>query len=845
MTSYQDFLKSKQARHQPSGFECGDLPGSLFVWQADIVRWAVRLGRAAIWAGCGLGKTFMQLAWADQVRIRTGRPILLLTPLAVGPQTVREAAAFGISDVVLCANQDEADAAGQHAICVTNYQKLIKKHFRPDSFAGVVLDESSILKAYTGKTKQFLCNTFSDTLFRLACTATPAPNDYMEIGNHAEFLGVMPSNEMLARWFIANQGEGAGKYYLKGHAESDFWEWVASWAVCLDRPSDLGYSDDGFTMPPLHEYQHIARVDATKDAPPGHLWRTQKLSATNLHNELRITAPDRADVVASLVNKSSEQWVIWCNTDYEADELKARVRDAVEVRGSQTDRVKEARLEAFLAGRERNIITKPSLTGYGLNWQHCRNAAFVGLSHSYEQYLQAMSRLYRFGQKRPVNNHIVIAETEGDVLANIQRKHRENLDMRQALVLACNRTLVGRERRLVRVEPESRQGESWTLHLGDSCEVIRSLESDAIGLSIFSPPFSNLYIYSDAESDMGNSADDAEFLKHFSYLAPEILRITIPGRCCAIHCKDLPKYANRDDTAGLKDFPGDLVRVMEGAGWSYHSRVTIWKCPVVERERTNNNGLLHKTVRRDSSQLRQGMADFLLVFRKVPAGDNLMSSSPIERPEGFTDYIGRCDPRGEAGVASRHPSPFSRLAGSESRWEELPDGKIVDLTPSVNIWQRYADPVNWDSSHLSPSQFRAAQVLLAAGMSRAEVADALGLWDTDAVWFDIDQMDVLNHKDAKGVADERHICPLQLGLIRRAVCLWSAPGDLVFSPFAGVGSEGVVAVAEQRRFVGIELKRNYWERAIRHITNAEIEARQRGLFDAATSRMAGEPLASS
>ena len=342
--------------------------------------------------------------------------------------------------------------------------------------------------------------------------------------------------------------------------------------------------------------------------------------------------------------------------------------------------------------------------------------------------------------------------------------------------------------------------ERYSIFNGDSCQVIKGLPDNSIDFGIHSPPFANLYIYSDSEADMGNCVDDAEFIKHYEYLIPEMFRVTVPGRLCAVHCKDLHKYANRDDTAGLKDFPGQIIAAYERHGWSFHSRVTIWKCPVVERERTNNNGLLHKTVLRDRSQLRQGMADYLIVFRKPPVG-TLMSDKPIAKirdevrtaadgstytesvPVGFEEYEGESeyDPR----VNEAHPSPFAR--GKNKSRDAQAD--------SIDIWRRYAEPV----------------------------------------WWDICQTDVLNKKLARGDSDERHICPLQLGLIRRAVAIWSLPNEVVFSPFAGIGSEGVGAIDIGRKFVGIELKPEYYEQAIVYLDESVAKKantrKTRTLFD--------------
>lgn len=327
-------------------------------------------------------------------------------------------------------------------------------------------------------------------------------------------------------------------------------------------------------------------------------------------------------------------------------------------------------------------------------------------------------------------------------------------------------------------------GTNWQLYNGDSCAVTPGMPADSIDYTIFSPPFSNLYIYSDSIADMGNAADSEEFFKHFGFLIPELLRVTVPGRLCSIHCKDLPLYRGRDEVCGLDDFPGAIVRAMNEAGWTFHSRTTIWKCPVIERERTNNNGLLHKTVCRDSSQVRQGMADFLLTFRKPPSAGSNLSDKPIVREKGFTEFVG--DPALNPMANTSHPSPYARTGITFS----TVDGQRVEA-PSIAIWRRYAEPV----------------------------------------WWDIDQTDVLNYKVATTDRDEKHICPLQLRLIDRAVELWSNPGDVVFSPFAGIGSEGYMSVLRKRKFIGIELKPEYFALASKHLAKAEEEASQRGLFD--------------
>ncbi|GCF07328.1 DNA methyltransferase [Dictyobacter arantiisoli] len=740
--TYQAFLQTKQVRVRPAGIEisCAELHPRLFPFQQVIVQWALHQGQAAIFADCGLGKTGMQLIWAHVIHQRTNRDVLILAPLTVARQTVKEGGEFGLS-VHICRSQADV----QPGINITNYEMLA--HFDPAHFVGVVLDESSILKSYMGKTKRALVEAFAGTPYRLCCTATPAPNDVMEIGNHSEFLGIMPSSEMLMRWFI-NDTMQNGHYRLKGHASHDFWQWISSWAISLRKPSDLGCSDEGFTLPELRITHHYIDTDITTGMEQGQLFRAPVLSATNLHKEMRLTAPDRAQAVADLVNGTTETWAIWCNTNYEADELAKRIPDAVEVRGSDSLDAKERTLTAFTMGHARVIITKPGIAGYGLNWQHCHHTAFVGLSYSFEDFYQAVRRFYRFGQMHPVEVIIVAAETEGPLVSALERKVQAHLQMSDAMntqtaALPAHDALDLQRHETFTVE----QGEQWQLYHGDCVAVTQQLPAESVHFSIFSPPFSNLYIYSDAVEDMGNSAGDEEFFRHFDFLIPELLRITRPGRLCAVHCKDLINYKSRDGAAGIRDFSGELIRHFSTAGWQYHSKVTIWKDPVIEMQRTKAHGLLYKQLRADSTFSRQGLAEYLLIFRKW---------AHTEEEEAQIEPV-------------THTT------------EDFP----------LEIWQRYASPV----------------------------------------WFDIRQTHVLNVEQARESPDEKHICPLQLDVIERALQLWSNPGETIFSPFTGIGSEGYEALRLGRHFIGVELKESYVKAARKNLERILQKKTQRTLFD--------------
>jgi len=426
MTTYHDFLAHKVKVDPPTGLT--DLPAlsdSLFDFQADIVRWALRRGRAALFAGTGLGKTLMALSWAQAIHQATGGDVLILTPLAVAPQFVQEADKFGIP-ARQCARQSDVHPG----ITVTNYQKL--DHFDLSHFTAVVLDESSILKAYDGKTRTYLIEQCQQIPFRLAATATPAPNDFMELGNHAEFLGVMSYTDMLATFFTHDSGE-TQTWRLKGHAEGPFWRWMCSWAVMLRHPRDLGYAAQGYDLPPLRQHQHNVSVEYQSSIETGQLFPMEARTMQERIGARKETVQERVECAAQ-ITPTDRPFVWWCNLNSESDALAKVIPGAVQVRGSDTEPEKERKLRAFTQGESRVLITKPSICGHGMNWQHCADTGFVGLNDSFEQVYQAIRRFWRFGQTKPVNVHFIAAETEGAVVANIRRKEADAERMAKAMV---------------------------------------------------------------------------------------------------------------------------------------------------------------------------------------------------------------------------------------------------------------------------------------------------------------------------------------------------------------------------------------------------------------------------
>ena len=724
---YKSFIDSKKVNPIISGFDVDaeSLNSNLFDFQRVIVKWALKRGRAAIFADTGLGKTLMQTSWAYEVYRHTGGNVIIFAPLCVAQQTVNEGKKFGI-EINYCRD----DSGVKDGINISNYEML--DNFDLSQFSGVVLDESSIIKNRDGKTRNAMIESCQQVPYRLSCTATPSPNDFMELGNQCEFLGIMGMTEMLATYFINDAGD-TGTWILKGHARVKFWEWMATWACVIRSPNDLGFDGSAYILPKLNMFEHQVESKATDD-----LFANIATGLMERNKARKESIDDRVAKCAEIVNSSNEQWVIWCHRNEEAEKLCKLIDGAVDVSGSDSIEHKENSVTEFLSGDIRVLVSKPKILGAGMNFQNCHNTAFVGLSDSWEQYYQAIRRFYRFGQTKEVNVHVISAESEGAVVANIKRKEEQNqimgLEMVKHMAETMKKEIFGAT--LIKDDyiRQVHEGDGWTLHNADCIDLINEIDDNSIDFSIYSPPFESLFTYSNSDRDMGNNKSSDEFRIHYQFLIDAMFKKMKEGRLIAVHCMNLTTSKVNDGYIGIRDFRGDIIRAHQKAGFIYHSEVCIWKDPVVAMQRTKALGLLHKTIKSDSTMSRQGLADYLVVFRKP----------------------------------GKNPDPVSHAA------EEFP----------VQKWQKYASPV----------------------------------------WFDIDQSRTLNFRDGKDEDDVKHICPLQLDVIERAIDLWSAEGDLVYSPFTGVGSEGYCSVKMGRRFIGSELKKSYYEQAIKNISDLELQS---------------------
>jgi hypothetical protein len=586
---YKDFLKNKEKAFVASGFKADSVNDKLFDFQKYAVKTALEKGRFALFEDCGLGKTAQQLSWAEEVNKFTSKPVLILAPLAVVEQTKEEAIKFNI-------NIDCFD--------ITNFDQL--KNIDASIYGGVVLDESSILKGRDGKLSRLIIDTFKETPYKLCCTATPSPNDHMELGQHSEFLGAMSYLEMLAMFFVHDGGE-TSKWRLRKHARDDFWKFVCTWSMSIDNPKTLGFDSEGYDLPEIEYIEHIIPVENNTQT----LFGDVAVSATELHKDLKRSFDRRIEKTKELVNNSNEQWIVWTLKNDEANELNKVLNDSINVQGSDKPEVKAKNLNGFAKKEFKTLITKTSIASFGMNYQQCHNMIFTSYDFKFEAFYQAVRRCYRFGQKNKVKVHLLVPESQVNVRKSILEKEKKHKEMISQMAMYSSDTDYKLNKSNFKVKNKEIKTEDYHIINGDCVQETKKLETNSIDLCVFSPPFAELYVYSDKSEDMGNVSDYKEFEQHFKYLIPELKRVIKPGRICAVHCMDLPIQKGKEGFIGLRDFSGMLQQWFVDQGFIYHSRVTVWKNPVTEMQRTKALGLLHKTIKKDSVMSRVGIPDYV------------------------------------------------------------------------------------------------------------------------------------------------------------------------------------------------------------------------------------------
>lgn len=741
---YLGFLGTKQLVASSVGITVSHdkLHRSLMAHQHHTALWALRRGRAAVFFDRGLGKTRLGLEYGRALinhsiteRLK-GFRVLVICPLAVVDEFIQEGHAIQYLPKYAA---DQSAVTRSRGIWLTNYERADR--FDASQFDAVILDEASILKSLDSKTRIGLTRQWRYTRYKLLLTATPSPNDVKELVNYSEFLGIMSRKEVFATFFINETGKkGKSKKLvtrLKHHAVTPFYQWLSSWAIAARKPSDLGFSDDGYNLLPLNVVEHEIVSGWVNE---GQLIYTGLAGVTERASVRKETLAQRVRKAMDLVQSHDEQVILWHHLNAEGHQLRDALTDCVLVEGTMTAEAKAEAFKRFKQGDVRILITKPSIGGFGVNFQNSHHQVWVGINDSFEEFYQAIGRQHRFGQQHPVQVDVILADAQRPVWENVLRKKVDHETMIGQLVAHMGGTAqLYRQRE--DYHTNTTRGNHYTLYMGDSCDprgVSTNIAANSIGLSVTSPPFVNRYAYTATERDLGNSRDLNEFMAHYRFQIRELLRITMPGRSACVHVQNV--RTTRRDTGthpGLIDFRGAVIQAFVDAGWVWVHEVTCDKNAQMQAKRKHHQGLLYKTKNTDSSKLAGALADYLLVFRKP--GDN---PEPVD-----------CD---------------------------VPD----------HIWNDWARPV----------------------------------------WYDINETDVLDTQVAAASDDEMHLCPLQIPFIERCIRLWSNRGDTIFDPFNGIGSTGYVAIQHNRRYVGIELKPNYFETAIKNLQEAERLSRQIDLF---------------
>lgn len=816
MKPYEEFLREKRIIHKATGFDVSpdDIHSVAKPHQRATIQYALRKGKAAILHDTGLGKTLDQLEIGRLVIEKTGKPFLIVMPLWVAYQTIDEAK--NLLNINLAYASEGTDIT-KCEIYVTNYERLQK--FENIDWGGLSFDESSIFKG-NGKYFERAKKIIKDVDYVFCASATPSPNSIEEMGRQAEVLGIMTVPEMKATFFvnrqdkkkvdltkeidiksksfteisretskIKSQKNTRQGWELRPHARKQFYEWLASWAMAVKMPSDLGFDNEGYFLPGLTITPLFIPADYV---PPDRLVFTGLGGVSDRSQVRKLTIEPKCQMALEIIGDSKDQWVIWCGLNPEANRMKQLLGDkAVNVQGSDKLEKKIEGLRSFAKGKTQILITKTKICGHGSNFQNCHKVIFVGLSDSWEAFYQAIKRFHRFKQEKDVEVYVILAEEEREIWDNVRHKGQEAEFMTSQLIK--NAKMYQRKELDMKANEKSVyvtdeiKTDQYHIMLGDSCEWLKKIENDSIGLSVYSPPFEDLFVYSNSERDLGNSGTKEDFYTHYGYIVDALLRVTMPGRKTVVHVADIHARKNQDGFLGLKDFSGDVIRLYIKHGWLYQGRIPIAKNPQATAIRLKAHELMFATMKRDAARLMPVQPDYLLIFTKP--GKNANPILPMDNAEMNEDTW--IEWAGNTWLDGK----LERLE-SELRREEL-EQIAKEITRDIIKYFVQGNPI----------------------------------------WDDIKETEVLDYK-GKGREkldkdDTKHICPLQLEPVERAIKLWSNPGDKILTPFMGIGTEVYQSVMFERYGIGIELKPEYFYKAKENIETATRLSKEEDLFSIA------------
>ena len=829
--NYQEFLNKKVIVAEDFGFEPQELSPKLHLHQPAIVEWALKGGRRAIFASFGLGKTFMQLEIARQCIIKENKPFLIVCPLGVVGEFKRDNSKLQTGfDIEYITDTNEIENY-ENKIYVTNYERVRKGDIDPSKFSGVSFDEASILRNLKTETTNYVLEYFRKIPYRFVATATPTPNDYIEILNYAEYLGVADRGHLLTRFF-KRDSQKAGNLKLLENKKDEFWKWVSTWAVFITKPHDLGFPDEGYDLPPLNIIEH--RLDLTTDEFTTNkfgklqFFKDTTKSLVDVSREKRDSMPYRISKTMEILEANKdENFTLWHHLESERDLLEKELKgqDYRSVFGSQTNALKEKNVIDFSNGEFQYLITKPTIAGSGCNLQeYCNNCVFVGIDYKFNDFVQSIHRFYRFGQTKPVNVHIIYTNNEDEVFAALMRKWEQHKELQSEMIAlvkeyGLNSELIKSqmERQIFKDGKKLIIGDA-TLYNNDTTLVHadkNEIPDNSVGMILTSIPFGDHYEYSDNYNDFGHNDGNDEFFKQMDFLTPNLLRVLKPGRVAAIHVKDRPRYSHQTDVQffTIDPFSDNTVAHFRKHGFYYMGRITVTTDVVQENNQTYRLGWGEQ--RKDASKMGVGIPEYILLFRKKPSHTkNAYADDPVTKD--IEDYL----------LSLWQLDAHSYWKSSGDRFMSFEELKKKDVGQIFRAWQKY----NKESIYDFKEHLRVSEDLDELGKLSKLFMTLPPVSNQDMVWTDIVRMNTLNAKQVSS-KKEKHICPLQLDIIERLINRFTNKGDIVDDPFGGLFSTAYKSLEMGRKSISVELNSEYFADGVDYVNAINYKINMPTLFD--------------
>lgn len=828
---YYEFLKNKVIISEDYGFEPNWIPEIAKDHQKDICNWTLRGGRRAIFASFGLGKTFMQLINAVNCINQTGKPFLIACPLGVMGEFKRDNEKLNTGFEIEYIKDTDLITEYSKKIYLTNYERIRKGDIKADKFGGVSFDEASILRNLKTETTNYIIKYFKQIPYRFVATATPSPNDYIEILNYAEFLGIADRGNLLTKFFKRNP-QKAGDLMLLESQKNDFWMWVSSWAVFINTPSDLGYPNEGYDLPKLNVIEH--RIENLSDEIIQNkfgdliLFKDNTKSLVDSSREKRDSLELRCRKTFEITETlNDDNFILWHHRESEREELEKlyKTKSYNSVFGSQKNEVKEDLLIDFSNGQYQYLLTKPVIAGSGCNFQeHCNNMIFVGIDYKFNDFIQAIHRLYRFGQDKEVNVYVIYTNNEDHVFSTLMKKWEKHKELQSEMIKLVRE--YGLNNELIRDKMERQifsNGDKIvigdaTLYNNDTVIISaddKEVPDNSIGMIVTSIPFGNHFEYSGNYNDFGHNINNEGFFDQMDYLVPHLFRMLIPGRVAAIHVKDRIRYSYQNGTSftSMDDFSGDTVRSFKKHGFHLIGKITITTDVVRENNQTYRLG--HSEKCKDGSKMGVGMPEYVLLFRKAPTNaDNAYSDLPVFKEKD------------EYPVERWQLDAHAYWRSSGNHYLNVDDLKDKDLKEVWRVWKQYND----EGLYTFENHLKLSTALEQKGKISREYMTIPPHSNNDFVWTDINRMNTLNARQVSS-NKEKHICPLQIDIVDRLIELFSMKGETVYEPFGGLMTVPTRALKLGRKAKAVELNSDYYKDGLFYVRSMHEKLNMPTLFD--------------